>query len=204
MKKKYIINALITFFIFAVVTYLFLTFSCYVVCLHTVNKLPEPRNQEFLRVKLYGSTYSDTGNTVSAIFSLMDSNENEIATIERSWSGSYLAAEFVFITIQSRRYGFPLRIYGKNKIVEEKIEKKQGTNLEKYYNYNNQCMLFAQGYTDEDRKNFYRLSKYATRKYPFFNLGQIGVYSVDLSACKPYRYYSVGINKSGKIYIEEL
>lgn len=203
-KKKFLFRLLISIISLVLAVYLILMIVFYFTCLHTVKQLPDSIEQDFLRVKVYGSTYSETGNTVSAIFSLMDSDENDIATIERSWSGSYLAVQFAEISIQDRIYTFPSRIYSKNKIIEEKEEIKRGTNLEKYYNYNNQCMLFNSGFTDNERRNFYRLSKYATEKYPLFNFGQVRTYSVDLSECKPYRYYSVGVNRNGKVFINEL
>lgn len=203
-KKKYILSIIISIFVTIVIAYVLLTVSSYLLCLNTVKQLPAIKKQEFLRVKVYGSTYSETGNTISAIFSLMDSSENEIATIERSWSGSYLAVEFAEVKIQDKIYTFPSKIYSKNKIIQEKEEVKRGTNLEKYYNFNNQCMLFTKGYTVEDRRNFYRLSKYATEKYPLFNLGQIRTYSVDLSNCKPYKYYSVWADSKGKVYVSEI
>ena len=203
-KNKCIFYILISVFSALIIVYMLLTLFSYFRCLNTVKRLPNFRGQEFLRVKIYGSTYSDTGNTISAIFSLMDSDENDIATIERSWSGSYLAVEIAEVKIQDKIYVFPSKIYSKNNIMEEKEEIKRGTNLEKYYNYNNQCMLFNKGYTDTDRRNFYRLSKYATEKYPLFNLGQISTYSVDLSNCKPYKYYSVSADSCGKITVTEL
>lgn len=203
-KRKSIFYCIFSFFIAIFLVYGVLTIASYFMCLNTVKQLPVFKGQEFLRVKIYGSTYSETGNTVSAMFSLMDSGENDIATIERSWSGSYLAVQFAEVKIQDKNYTFPSRIYSKNRIIEEKEEVKRGTNLEKYYNYNNQCMLFTKGYSDEDRRNFYRLSKYATEKYPLFNLGQVRTYSIDLSDCKPYRYYSVSADSTGKVIVSEL
>lgn len=186
------------------VFYLILATISYIVCFKTSVMLPDLNKNEFLKIQIFGSSYSNDGSTVSGEISILDSDEHEIAKIERSWSGSYLAIDFVSVNIMDKAYTFPLRIYGKNSISGQAKNDKNGTHLEKYYNYNNQCMLLGSGYTLEDRKNLYRLSSYATKKMSFFNFGHIRSFSVNLSNCKPYCYYSVSADNSGKVYISEI
>ena len=199
-----IFNFLKIFLFFIISIYIIANTLSLFICYYTASKLPDVGAQEFLRIKIYGSTYSSTGNTISASFSLVDSNGYDLAVIERSWSGSYLAVQFSDVKIKEKHYTFPSRIYGKNKIIEEKSEQKKGTNLVKYYNINNQCRLFGYGYTTEDRKNFYRLSSFVTKKYPLLYFGQVNNFSVDLSNCRPDRYYSIGTNGKGEIIVTEI
>ena len=184
--------------------YIIVTISTHFFCYYTAEKLPKPFPQEFLRIKLYGSTYSQTGNTVSGAFTLVDNNGYEIATIERSWSGSYIGIEFLDYDFHGRHYTFPSKVFGKNQIIEEKHDKKSGSNLVRYYNINKQCKLFGQGYTDEDRKNYYTLSSYMSKEYPILDFGQVRRLSLDLSGCRTDRYYSIGTNGQGEIYIIEI
>ena len=201
IKTSNIINIIFCALIFI---YMLVTLSSYVYLHYTAEKLPNPVPQEFLRIKLYGSSYHSTGNTVSGSFTLIDSNGYELATIERSWSGSYIGIEFLDYDYKGKHYTFPSKVFGKNQIRQEKSESKAGSNLVRYYNINKQCKLFAQGYSNKDRKNFYRLSNYLAKEYPIFDFGQAKIISLDLSSCRTDRYYSIGTNGQGEIYITEI
>lgn len=204
MKKQnnilYFLNSL---FVVVLVVYILATCISFVMCLHAAKQLPEHQAQEVLRIKIYGSTNTSTSNTISATFSLMDTNGYEIATIERSWKGSYLAVEFAEIELFDKFFLFPSRIYGKNNIIEEPGEVKNGTTLDKYYNDNKQCMLLGHGSTYEQRKNLYWLSTYAMKKYHLFDFGLVKNYSLDLSDCKTDRYYSISTDSNGNIFLSE-
>lgn len=205
MKKH---NKILYFFyqliILLLIIYIFATCVSYGLCINAAKNLPEHQAQEVLRIKIYGSTNTSTNNTVSGTFSLMDSNGYEIATIERSWRGAYLAVEFAEIKLFNKFFLFPCRIYGKNNIIEEPGEIKNGTTLDKYYNDNKQCMLLGHGSTYEQRKDMYWLSTYAMKKYHLFDFGLVENYSIDLSDCKPDRYYSISTDSNGNVFISEL
>ena len=47
----------------------------------------------------------------------------------------------------------------------------------KYYNENNQCMLLGFGSTYEERNRLYKISSFATGKYPFPGFGHVNNYS---------------------------
>ncbi len=160
--------------------------------------------QEFLRIKIYGSSSDSEGNTVSGTFSIIDSNGNEIAVIERSWSGAYLAVEFARIGFNGKYFVFPSRIYGKNRIIEEKRERSHGTLLEKYYDDYGQCMLLGYGSSLQQRKKLYRIAIFATGKYKVPGFGLVSRFSVDLSGCRPEHYYSISFNEFGQCIISEL
>lgn len=173
-------------------------------CFNAVHQLPENINQEFLRIKIYGSSSTGEGNTVSGTFSVIDTNGNEIAVIERSWSGAYLSVEFAQADFNSKYFIFPSRIYGKNRIIEERKERNNGTSLEKYYDDNRQCMLLGYGSTLRDRKNLYILSLFSNNKYKIPDFGVTSYYTIDLSQCKTNRYYSISCDENGKLTVTEL
>lgn len=176
----------------------------YLQCFNASHQLVENLNQEFLRIKIYGSSTTSQGNTVSGTFSIIDTNGNEIAVIERSWSGAYLAVEFAQINLNGRYFVFPSKIYGKNRIIEERKERKKGIFLEKYYNDYGQCMLLGYGSSLAERKALYKISVFATGKYPFLTFGLTSRYTIDLSSCHPDKYYTISSDKKGNLVINEL
>ena len=182
---------------------IYIVFFCwvYLSCWNAATTLSSNIPQEFLRIKIYG-TSSD--NTVSGTFSIIDSNGNEIAVIERSWSGSYLSVEFSCISVSGKHFIFPARIYGKNHIIEERRERSKGTLLEKYYDDYGQCMLLGYGSSLNQRKKLYKIAAYATGKYKIPGFGLIRRFSIDLSNCKPDRYYSISFDENGQSFIEAL
>ena len=173
-------------------------------CYNAAATIPENIPQEFLRIKIYGSSSDTDGNSVSGTFSIIDSNGNEIAAIERSWSGSYLSVEFARVGIQGKYFVFPSRIYGKNRIIEERRERTLGTLLEKYYDDYGPCMLIGYGSSLKNRKYLYRITSFATGKYPVPTFGLVSRFSIDLSGCRPERYYSISFNGDGSYTLSEL
>ena len=205
MKHSIKVSKIVKIFLLICISlYIVATLSSHFFCYYTAEKLPEPIPQEFLRIKLYGSSYSSTGNTVSGAFTLVDCNGYELATIERSWSGSYIGVEFLDYNFRGTHYVFPSKLYGKNQVIQQKSEPKSGSNLVRYYNINKQCKLYGQGYTDKDRRNFYKLSSYMDKNYPIIDFGQVSKITIDLSGCRTDRYYSIGTNGQGQIYITEI
>ena len=180
----------------------YIVFTCwaYLSCWNSAASLPSNIPQEFLRIKIY----STTEDTVSGTFSIIDSNGNEIAVIERSWSGSYLAVEFAGLSVNNRYFFFPARIYGKNRIIEDRKERSKGTFLEKYYNDYGQCMLLGYGSSLKQRKRLYNISAFATGKYKVPTFGLVKRFSIDLSSCRPDIYYSISFDKDGLFKIEKL
>lgn len=169
--------------------------------------LPSNIPQEFLRIKIYGSSSdsaSPSDSTVSGSFSIIDSNGNEIAVIERSWSGSYLAIEFARVSTGGKYFIFPSRIYGKNRIIEERSERSHGTLLEKYYDDYGQCMLLGYGSSLKNRRQLYKIAAFATGKYKVPGFGLVTKFSIDLSGCRPDRFYSISFNEDGSFSVTEL
>ena len=182
------------------VAYIIFTCWSYLACWNAAISLPSNIPQEFLRIKIYGSE----SDTVSGTFSIIDSNGNEIAVIERSWTGAYLAVEFARVGIDGKYFIFPSRIYGKNKIIEERRERSHGTLLEKYYDDYGQCMLLGYGSSLNQRKLLYRIAAFATGKYKVPSFALVTRFSIDLSGCRPDRYYSISFSADGDYVVEEL
>ena len=205
MKKQNNLIKLISPLI-TLVALIYIIFTCWSVlaCWNAAASLKANIPQEFLRIKIYGSSSDSEGNTVSGTFSIIDSNGNEIAVIERSWSGSYLAVEFARVGTEGKYFVFPSRIYGKNRIIEERRERSHGTLLEKYYDDYGQCMLLGYGSTLASRKKLYRIAAFATGKYLVPSFGLVTRFSIDLSGCRPDRYYSISFSESGAYIVEEL
>ncbi len=203
-QKNPFVSLLISLFIVFILSYTVYTCCAYLLCVNSSATMPENIPQEFLRINIYGSSSMENNNTVSGKFAIIDSKGNEIAEIERSWRGSYLAVEFSQLKINSKFYVFPYRIYGKNRIIEERAERRKGTYLERYYNDYGQCMLLGYDSTFGERRKLYRLAVFALQKYPLINFGLTTNYTVDLSGCKPDKYYSISCKSNGEFVISEL
>ncbi len=208
MKNRYSFARLISpFFLFFLIVYVLFVCWAYLSCFNAAASLWQNVPQEFLRIKIYGSSESEGipgVNTVSGTFSIIDSNGNEIAVIERSWSGSYLSVEFARVCIDSQYFVFPSRIYGKNRIIEERRERSHGTFLEKYYDDEGQCMLLGYGSSLSQRKKLYKIAAFATGKYKIPTFGLVNRFSIDLSDCRADRYYSIRFDSNGQFSVEEL
>lgn len=168
------------------------------------NEIYQPAQQEFLRIRIFGNSTSHDGNTISAEFSIVDTNGNEISAIERSWAGNYLGVEFSEIEFNQNYFLFPSKIYGKERIMESSPLHNTGTNLEKYYNENSQCMLLGFGSTYEDRNKLYKIARFATGKALFPGFGHVKKYSLDLSSCKMNTWYSIQRTEDGNLVIKEI
>ncbi len=204
MKKKSFSVGFLYLLPFLLTLFAFYNFIEYAICYSSVVSINEIKNEEYMRIKIYGSSDSANGNTVSATFSIIDSNGNEIAVIERSWSGSYLSVEFNKISMGGKNFLFPARIYGTNHILTRSKNRKKGTTLAKYYNDNLQCMLLGSGSTYDQRKRLYSISRFATSTLPVIDFGFKNTYYVDLSACKTGVYYSIMLDSFGNLVLQEL
>ncbi len=207
-KQNSFIKLVSPFFTLFLIFYVIFVIWSAVSCLNAAAVLGGNIPQEFLRVKIYGSSSDSDGNigtgTVSGTISIIDSNGNEIAVIERSWSGAYLAVEFARVSFDGKYFVFPSRIYGKNRIIEERRERSHGTLLEKYYDDYGQCMLLGYGSSLNARKKLYHIAAFATGKYRAPSFGLVSRFSIDLSGCRPDRYYSISFDENGRAVVEEL
>ena len=196
---------LITILCMLIFAWVIFVFGSYISLYSAASRLKKTSQQEFLRVRIYGSSSSLDGNTISASFSIVDKAGNEIAVIERSWSGNYLAVDFEEAAFKGNYFLFPSRIYGKERILETRKDRKGGTSLEKYYDDNGQCLLLGYNSTLYDRQELYKISRFTNKKLlvvPMF--GHTTTYSVDLSNCKNDIYYSIEILSDGQIVVREI
>lgn len=181
--------------------YFFYGLTIYVRFFFAVYNTNEKQNQDFLILKIYGNSSSKDGNTVSARFSILDSNQNTITELERSWSGNYLAVNFARINLFDKKFIFPTEIFAKEKIFEKS---KNGIKLEKYYDENKQCILFSQTYSLKSRKRLYTISRFINKKYlvPTFNF--IKTSTINLSECKNDVFYIISCDKNGNLILHQM
>lgn len=191
--KKLFLMILSIYFFYATIIYTKFFLAVY--------KINEQQNQDFMILKIYGTSSLKDGNTVSARFSILDSNQNTITELERSWSGNYLAVNFARINLFDKEFIFPTKIFAKEKLFENS---KNGINLEKYYNENNQCMLFSKNHSIKNRKRLYLISRFANKKYlvPTFNL--IKNSTINLSECKNDIFYIISCDKNGNLILHQM
>ncbi len=187
----------------AIIYILFNVYTFYSVwkCSTNLKQLPQ---QEYMRLIIYGTSSTSDGNTISAAFSITDTNGNEIAKIERSWAGNYLAVEFAQSDFDGKTFLFPTNIYGKDRIMQTKPSGKKKTSLEKFYDDNKQCLLLGFGSTFEERNDLYKIARFTTRRLPVLSFGHISDFSIDLSECKINCYYSIQRTSDGRIIVVEL
>lgn len=177
-------------------------------CYKSVKKMSKNTYEEYMRIKIYGSTYTSEENTISGSFSILNKNGNEIAVIERSWNGSYLAVDFVKLSMMNKTYLFPIKIYGKDKIIDNSIsgkkkykQKRKGSSLEKYYIENKQCLLLGDDSSFQEKFDLYKIARFATKKCMLFDNKYKKIITVDLSNCKVDNYYSIILNQRNQLVV---
>lgn len=198
--KDFFISLLSVIAIFFI---LFNIYTFYSVWKSSTNLL-QPAQQEYIRLIIYGNSSTSSGNTISAAFSIVDTNGNEIAKIERSWTGNYLAVEFAQSDFDGKSFLFPTYIYGKDRIMQSNPSGKKKTSLEKFYDDNKQCLLLGFGTTYDERNDLYKIARFTTRKIPVLSFGHISNYSIDLSECLINHYYSIQRTSDGRLIVVEL
>lgn len=202
--KDVIKEFLISFFSVLIISYILFNFYTLYSVWNASKQLSQLSQQEYIRFTIYGSSSSNDGNTISASFSIVDSNGYEIAKIERSWTGNYLAVEFAETSFAGNSFLFPSGIYGRERIMQTGSQRSKKTSLEKFYDDNGQCLLLGFGSTFQDRNHLYTIARFANRKIPVFAFGRVSTYILDLSTCKINRYYSIQRVSNGKLMIIEL
>jgi hypothetical protein len=65
-------------------------------------------------------------------------------------------------------------------------------------------MLLGYGSSLKARKKLYHIAAFATGKYRLPSFGLVNRFSIDLSACRPDRYYSISFDENGRYFVEEL
>ena len=165
--------------------------------------IPDSTGKEILRIIIFGNSQNEGDNTVSATFSLIDSNGNEMAVIERSWAGNYLNVNFNKVSLNKKFFYFPSEIVSKDKIFEgQKIKK--GTKLNQYYDENGQCLLFGYAFTKRQRHALYDISSFANGRYNIPRFYTVKKITMDFSYCRTGVYYSVRVDKDGLLTLAPL
>ena len=175
-KIKFLIPVLAVF-------YIIYSGFIYSIVYTSAKKLPCLDDKEVMRIKLFGSSISEDGNTVSAVFSIIDTNGNEMAVIERSWNGNYLTIDFYKTNISGKNFFFPSAIYGKEEMLAGPRRTRQ-TSLSRYYDENKECLLLGFGSTKKQRQLLYNISSFSNGHFKVLRIGRVKKISTDLSFCQ--------------------
>lgn len=204
MKTKKILLSLLILFLSLILIIVFSNLIYFTNIISSSELVNGYVQREYVQIELYGKTWDDDLSTISGKLKILDNNGNEIAVIERSWAGAYLAVEFNIVSFDGKQYIFPHCIYGKNRIYEGKDLKKKGINLEKYYIDNKECLLLGNGCSPKSRHELYKIERFSNSV--FFNLlaGEKSIYTVDLSKCKTGYKYSINYSESEGFTLKEI
>lgn len=202
--KNYIVKKLFQLFKALIVFYIIYSGFIYTRVYLSAKRLSSFYSNELIRIKIFGSSRNEDGNTVSARISIIDTNGNETAVIERSWSGNYLSINFYKTSICKKSFFFPVEIYGKNQMLEGQRFHTVGTSLNRYYDENQECLLLGASSTKKDRQHLYNISSFANGKNFVFKIGKVHQLTVDLSYCQTGAYYSVSVGKDGKLELKKI
>lgn len=204
MPRKTRSPAYITFNVFfSVALILFLlVVSQFTRCFSAAERIPSVVEYPIVRFLIYGMSISDSGDTVSAQVTILDTAGNECVTVERSWNGSSLSIDFVSAEFSDKKFLFPYLIYGKETVTTRaSITRKAGTQLPSYYLENGKCILFGSNTTLIDRRDLYSLARFALNPIASFTRTFSHRYSVDLSQCQPGIYYTIVTGTDGSLRI---
>jgi hypothetical protein len=196
---KFVFNSIFAFFLVMFIVYAVKFGECF----GASGRLPGIDEYQIMRILVYGTSTSENGDTVSAVISLLDTAGNECAVLERSWRGSSLAVDFRSAEFSGKRFLFPDVIYGRETVYEHRGPWmfRSGTDLERYYMENRQCMLLGTGSTYKNRHDLYMLARFALNPAAAFSAGFSAGYTVDLSRCETGVYYAVFTNSNGRLEI---
>ncbi len=158
---------------------------------------------QLLRIRLYNSG----GASVSASVSILDSDGAECAVIERSWHGSFLAADFMCASFSGKSFCFPERLYGANRIMPQELSaffhRRRGTALFPYYNEQSECLLLGRSRPGSERMRLRTLSSFAFSPAAFAASGFIKRYTVSLAGFEEGKYYGVFTDAAGALSVKE-
>ena len=162
------------------------------ICFKAAKNLPPLCETVPIRFLIYGSG----SDTVSAVFHLYNSKNEEFAAIERSWKGESLHIDFIGASFGGKTLYFPrciLGYAGASAGMSALTSCRRGTRLSRYYMQKELCRLYDfAGY----EKNFFRLARYALR-LDMFGLSQ----RISGTPYNPHRTLNLAAFEPGKIYI---
>lgn len=174
------------------------------ICFKAAKNLPPLCETVPIRFLIYGSG----SDTVSAVFHLYNSKNEEFAAIERSWKGETLHIDFIGASFGGKTLYFPRCIHGYESGSSAGISAltscRRGTRLSRYYMQKELCRLYDfAGY----EKDFFRLARYALR-LDMFGLSQriSGTpynphRTLNLAACEPGKIYLIKIDSNGGLEV---
>jgi len=182
------------------------------ICFKAAKNLPPLCETVPIRFLIYGSG----SDTVSAVFHLYNSKNEEFAAVERSWKGETLHIDFIGASFGGKTLYFPRCILGYaagasagvpvgfSAGISALTSCRCGTRLSRYYMQKELCRLYDfAGY----EKDFFRLARYALR-LDIFGLSQriSGTpynphRTLNLAACEPGKTYIIKTDSNGGLEV---
>jgi len=144
MKRKLFSAVFIILNALCAASLIFLTVSAvqFGLCFSAAKKIPQIDFQ-LLRILPYNAA----GSEISASVSILDTDGEVLAVIERSWHGSFLSVECICASFSENKLYFPKRIYGAKteypSLADMGKRSGRGTALFRYYNRDGACLLFG-------------------------------------------------------------
>ncbi|MGP1458090.1 MAG: hypothetical protein ACTTKL_02120 [Treponema sp.] len=170
-------------------------------CFPAAEKIPEI-DYQLLRILPYNLSDGE----VSAAISILDTDGDECAVIERSWRGNFLTADFICASFSEKKLYFPKRIYGAKSLYSADFSSKKGkrgTNLFPYYNQNSFCLLIGKSRPSTERKALRTIASFAFSPAAVFVSGFVQKTSLNLTDLENGKYYGVFVEQGNLIVREE-
>lgn len=158
-------------------------------------------DSQIMRIKLYNSG----DESVSAVVSILDTDGSDCAVIERSWHGTFLAADFMCASFSGKNFYFPKQIYGLSNISAANSTRltggSRGTYLFPYYNENSLCLLAGKS-RPASEKALYKISSFAFNPAAAVAAGFVSKISVNLAGLENGKYYGI-FTENGNLVLRE-
>lgn len=204
MKRKLFSAVFIILNAACAASLIFLTVSAvqFGLCFSAAKKIPQIDFQ-LLRILPYNAADSE----ISASVSILDTDGEVLAVIERSWHGSFLSVECICASFSENKLYFPKRIYGAKteypSLADMGKRSGRGTALFRYYNRDGACLLFGKSRPAFERSSVHKIAFFAFSPASFAVPRFVQKTSVNLSGLESGKYYGVFVEKGVLVVKEE-
>ncbi|WP_191013679.1 hypothetical protein [Treponema zioleckii] len=148
--------------------------------------------------------YGSSPDTVSARFTILDTDGKEFCIIDRSWSGQSLSVDFTSAAFGGKEYLFPLDIRSSKIGHENSSQVGDGTFLPKYFLEDGECMLLSSRYSSKCRSALSDLCFFAIWQSKRMQSRYSKIYSIELSGLKTGTRYEIVIDSKGSLKLLQM
>ncbi len=169
-------------------------------CFFSVKRIPEITSYPVMHVLFYGSS----PDTVSARFTILDTDGKEFCIIDRSWNGQSLSVDFTSASFGGKEFLFPLSIRSSKAGYENSARSGGGTFLPKYYLEDGECILLSSRYSSKIRAALKNLCFFAIWQSKRVQSKYSKIYSLELSGLKTGSGYEIVIDSKGSLKLLQM